>query len=197
MILKILASIALLCGGYVSLGNWWMLYAWKKSGKSGSTVPIVGGLLLFLGLCGFDATRPYAWFGFCVDFGTFVFLYSLPFLIREAWRSSRFNLLHRFESNDGVLRVSVRLFRGSRAWIEYEYRQPVPCDEYVELAGGGGLVGVWRENGAGFLLDKYAGARTLRIRRTRRGYLTSELHYPRNRPYPYDRLDGLTLTKVK
>lgn len=200
MILKILAIIALLLGSWIVLLNWHSIYATRKSGRFVSPVPLLGTLLLALGLLAFHRTRSYAWIAVLADYATLALIYSLPAIMRDEWQTSVFNLIHRFTCECNGRRDDIRLFKRSRFTIECRHEPPAPCDDKGDngvKVSQYGFVGNWHEQADGFRLEGYAGERALVIRRGNQGYTTEETGYPPDRRFPYDQLDDLELAEVR
>jgi len=193
---SILASIATGVGALIVLFNWYSLYASHRSGRNVSPAPLLGGLLLFLGLFNFPETRAYAWLAIVADYGTLIMVSAVPLLIRDAWSTCSFNLVHRFVSNTDGRQDDIRLFKRGKFTIRREHSPPVTCNEHGALSVSQGFVGVWHEEDRGFVLGGYGGDRILRILRTNGCFRTREEHYPENRKFPIDRLDALDLKKV-
>ena len=191
--MTILPAIALMLGGLVAFFNWYSIYASRKSGRFVSTVPLIGSALLVLGFLGFRHTRPYAWLGIIIDYGTLSLMCAAPMLIREAWQISSINLLHRFAGANSGRRDDIRLFRKSIFTLRCVYEPPVPCDEYGALVQSYGFRGKWHEREGVFRLEEYADGRVLEIRKAGARFVTTEQNYPPDKKYPYDKLDGLEL----
>lgn len=65
--IPILAAIALLVGLFLAAFNW-ITFDFSAPDKGVSPVPVFGGLLLVLGLLGFEQTRWFAWAGLVIDY---------------------------------------------------------------------------------------------------------------------------------
>ena len=193
----ILAIIAISLGALIALSNWYGIYTSHRTGRHVPPAPLLGGLLLVLGLIGFPETRPYAWLGIVADYGTVALVFAVPVLIWDAWSTSSVNLVHRLVSHSAGRHDDIRLFKRGKFTIRTEHDPPVPCNEYDALAVSRGFVGVWREESRGFVLEGYEGDRILRIFHADGVYRTSEENYPADRDFPVDRLDSLELEKVK
>lgn len=197
MALKALACTALVLGALIVLSNWYSIYASRSDRRFVSPIPVVGGALVTLGLLGFTTTRPYAWIGFVADYGTLVFIFSLPVILRNAWRTSSINLLHGFSSDHDGRRHDIRLFKRSVFTIRCKHDPPIPCDDHGSLVVEYGFVGRWHEQDDGFCLGSYDSNRSLEIRRSGEGYRTIETDYPPDRQNAYDSLDSLPLKKAR
>ena len=184
--ITILATIAIGLGALIALLNWYSIYASHRNGRHVSPAPLLGGLLLVLGLVGFPETRAYAWLGIVADYGTIILIFAVPVLIREAWSTSSTNLVHRLVSDSGGRHDDIRLFKRGKFTIKTEHDPPVPCNEYGALAVSRGFVGVWRKESRGFVLEGYEGDRILRILRADGVYRTSEENYPEDQAFPVD-----------
>lgn len=195
--IKILAAVSIGLGAFITLANWYAIYSAHRSGRSESPAPLLGGLLLVVGLLGFPETRPYAWLGVIADPGLFLPILAIPALIWDLWSTSKINLVHRFVSNSGGRHDDIRLLKRGKFTIESKHDPPVPCNEHGALALSHGFVGVWREDPSGFVLERYRDNRILRIVQADGVYRTREENYPQNEVFPADRLDSLELKKVE
>src|SRR5207249_2124747 len=74
-------------------------------------IPPIGAAFLAGGMLLQPITRPYAWVAVLVDYGALVFLVAVPFIVREIWRTSRYNLLEEYIGEQGNKTVTLRLFR--------------------------------------------------------------------------------------
>lgn len=191
--IPILSITALLLGGFIALFNWYTLYAARTSGRNVSSVPLVGAVLLTAGLSGFPETRPYAWLGFIIDFGTLELLRAIPRLIKEAWQTSSSNLVHRFTCEGNGRRTDIRLFKKGICIIKCVHEPAVPCNEQGALVQQYGLVGTWLEQEGVIRITGYAGERLLEIRHDGALYISTEHNYPLEKNYSYDKLDGMAL----
>jgi len=72
--IKILAIVSLVLGGYIAVLNWYSIYASHKTNRNVSAIPLFGGLFLVLGLLGFQGTKPYVWAGILADYGTLILI---------------------------------------------------------------------------------------------------------------------------
>jgi hypothetical protein len=195
--ISILATISISLGALIALSNWYCIYASHRTGRHVPPAPLLGGLLLVLGLVGFPETRAYAWLGIVADYGTVILIFAVPVLIWDAWSTSSMNLVHRLVGDSGGRRDHIRLLKQGKFTIRTEHDPPVPCNEHGALAVSRGFVGVWREESRGFVLEGYGGDRILWILPAEGVNRTREENYPEEQEFPVDRLDSLELKKVK
>ena len=195
--MTIMSAIALVLGGLIASLNWYSIYASHKSGRFVSAVPLIGAALLVVGFLGIPQTRPYAWLGIIIDYGTLALIMVSPRLMREAWLVSPVNLLHRFTGANNGRRDDIRLFKKAVFTIRCVHEPGVPCNEYGALVQSYGFGGEWHEHEGVFLLEGYGDRRVLEIRKTGARCVTTERNYPPDKKYPYDRLDGLELTMIR
>ena len=195
--IRILATIAITLGALIALFNWFSTYKSHRTGRHISPLPILGGLLLVLGFLGFPRARAYAWLGIVADYGTISLILAIPSMIWDAWSTSSFNLVHNFESNSGGRQDDIRLFKMGKFTIRCEYEPPVPCNEHGALITSRGFIGTWREHSRGFVLERYAENRVLRILNSNGQYQTTEENYPEDQAFPVDRFDSLELRQLK
>lgn len=194
---KAYAIAAIVLGVLISVLNWYTLYSSHRRQQHVSPVPLLGGLLLVFGLLSFGEMRCFAWIGLLADYGTLVFLFALPVLLRELWQTSRFNLVHWFVSDQAGRHDDIRLFRSGRFIIRSNYNPPAPCNQAGALIQSVGLVGRWQTTSDGFRLEGYSGDRVLEIQLSNGLYVTEEKNYPADREPPYDKFDARLLTKLK
>ena len=161
--IKVLAGLSLAFGGYIAGMNWYSIYASHKAGRNVSSIPLVGAWFIVLGLCGFQQTKPYAWAGILVDYGTLTLMLAIPSLARESWTISRIKLLHRFLSVSNGRRDDIRLFKRGKFTIKTEYNPPVPCNTHGALAVSQGRTGTWTTDRNAFCLSGYGEDRTMKI----------------------------------
>ena len=192
-----MSAIALVLGGLLASFNWYSIYASRKSGRFVSAVPLIGAALLVVGFLGIPQTRPYAWLGIIIDYGTLALIMASPRLMREAWLVSSVNLLHGLTGLNNGRRDDIRLFRKSIFTIRCVHEPGVPCNEYGALVQSYGFGGTWHEQEGVFVLEGYAERRVLEIRKAGDRFATTERNYPPDKKYPYDTLDGLELTMIK
>jgi hypothetical protein len=196
MMIKILAVASLALGGYITVMNWYSIYASRRSDRNISPVPLVGAFFLVLGLLGFQQTKPYALAGILADYGTLALIGALPMLARESWTTSRFHLLHRFLSDAAGRRDDIRLFKRGIFTIKTDYNPPIPSNEHGALAVSLGRVGTWRAEGDNFCLEGYGDERMMRIKEQDGRFVTEEESYPDSNEYQHDRMGGLTLKQL-
>jgi len=194
--IKVLAGISLAVGGYIAVMNWYSIYASHKAGRNVSAIPLVGAWFIVLGLHGFQQTKPYAWAGILVDYGTLALILAIPALAWESWTISRINLLHRFLSDSNGRRDDIRLFKRGKFTIKTEYNPPVPCNTHGALAMSLSRVGTWTNDCDAFCLSGYGEDRTMKIMQKDGLFITVEMNYPDSNEFKHDRLGGLTLKKV-
>lgn len=196
MIIKILAAIALVIGGLLIISNGYSIYASRKSGRYVSPVPLIAALFLGVGLFGFEQTRPYAWVGIVIDYGTIILIFAIPKLLWESWMLSSFNLVHRFSSETDERRDDIKLFKRRKFTINTKYDPPVPSDEHGTLAVSKGRTGTWRQEGEVYLLEGYEKDYVLKILKDHDQFKSEEENYPKNREFQYDRLGNLKLKQL-
>ena len=194
---SVLAALALSAGVFLAVFNWYAFYASARSDRQVSPVPLLGGLLLFFGLIGFEQTRSYAWLGIATDFGTLMLVYAIPSVCWEVWTTSSANLVHRFVSEAQGRRDDIKLFQRAKFTIETVYDPPVPAGDHGAFAVSLRRTGSWRREAAEFVLDGYGEDRILRIRKHGDGFRTEELNYPDRQADQADRLDSLDLKRIE
>ena len=139
----VLALLLIALGGFVALMNWVMVIQSHRTGRLHSPVPLVGALVLGAGLALLAPTRHYAWAAILADYGTLALLVALPMLVREVWKTRRFNLAAEYRGERGTLSARVRLYRSGVCVIRYDLRR-TPGE--VGMTGTG-RVGTWSQDG--------------------------------------------------
>jgi hypothetical protein len=136
-------------GGLIAFGNWWNIYWTYHTKRFHSPVPLLGAALLGMGMFILSATRPYCWTALVLDYGTLALLFASPRIVREAWGTSRFNLVSEYLGKTGVKTAWLRLFRRGIFTIRLElHRQP---GEYGLISTG--TVGTWQREGKSVTLS--------------------------------------------
>lgn len=188
------ASIAILLGAIVCVVNWSAFFATSIGRRYVSPVPIVGGLLLLLGLLGFESTRRFAALGLLADWGTLALLLSLPTMVREARATSRRNLIRSFSAVSGGRKYEIRLFKDAVFTITVQGDPGVLCNHHGYAHVRRGFTGTWGEKPTEFVLEGYAGSRCLMIKKLAGPLQTVELNYTAEGECSWDSLQSLILT---
>jgi len=189
--------LLLVLGGLLSASNWITLFLWFRWRQHASVVPLLGGVMLMVGLIMIKSTRPFAWAGLLADYGTLILLWSLPKIFCELWQTSRFQIVHQFISEQAGRRDDIRLFKSGIFTIQSVCIPPILCNSAGVLIQSFGLIGRWHDMGENFRLDGYREQRTLVIRQSSDKYTATEIGYPLACQYPYDAFDGREMTKIK
>jgi hypothetical protein len=77
----ILAILAIVLGGFICFCNWICLFRTLTTKKFHSVIPLIGAFFLGIGLVAIKSTRPYALLSIVADYGTMVFVLSIPYII--------------------------------------------------------------------------------------------------------------------
>jgi hypothetical protein len=134
-----LAAALLGLGGMLALLNWLMLVASLLTGRFHSCIPPLGAMFLALGALLHPVLRPYFWAAILLDYGTLGLAIASPWLIRQWWQTSRFNLLEEYVARRDRTTVHLRLFRRDIFTLQWEIRRPP--GEYGLV--GMGQIGTW------------------------------------------------------
>jgi hypothetical protein len=113
------------------------------TGKFTSSIPLFGAFFLGMGMLLHPMMRPYAWIAVLVDCGTLMFLFALPRIIKEAWRTSGFNLLEEYTGREGGRTVTLRLFRKG----EFVMSQKIARQGRKLGVLWAGTIGTWQRDG--------------------------------------------------
>ena len=141
----------MLLGGLLSLANWWGIVQSKITKRFHSPVPLIGAVLLGAGMLLNPIARPYAWVAVFLDWGTLGLLISLPWLIRESWKTSRFNILYEYLGRAGMRTVHLNLFKRGIFTIRIQLSRPLGEAGLV----GTGTTGTWKREGARLFLSAW------------------------------------------
>jgi hypothetical protein len=141
-------------GSLFALLNALMLVLSWRTGRHCSVIPLVGGLSLGAGMLLLPQTRPFAWLGPLLDFGTLAFLFALPGLVRELYSTSRFNLLEEYLGEKGRKTVRLRLFRKGLFTVEQHIQRP--RGEHGLM--GASTLGTWQRSEGRLVLSLYGDA---------------------------------------
>ena len=173
----ILGVLFIVVGGCFCLLNWVMLLKTLREKRFHSVVPIVGALLLAVGLRYFEVTKPYALLAILADYGTLVSILSIPHLARTFWDVSRFNLLRTFmaESKKGVWQLN--LYKKGIFVIRAKLNPPEPADKPPCLSSFG-YHGKWRQSDSVIELSEFSGDRVVRLTIANGQYVSTELNFP-------------------
>ena len=191
ILMEYIGIIAIILGGLISLVNWVYFYRSWKTKKHISSIPLVGAILVVFGLFQFTETRMYAWIGIVVDYGTLVFICSIPFLMREFWSTSRVNLIREYDGTSSTTQHNLRLYKNGVFVIESKVDSPRPANEYGALIASFGFQGKWAEIGSSITLNEYAEGRTLNLQDMNGKLISREANYPDDKEHQYDSLDGI------
>ena len=138
-----LAIGVLILGGVIALGNWFYLYMRRRIGHGYSSVPLIGGVLLVTGMWMLPVTRPYAWAGVFLDYGTLIVVLSLPRMANELWSTSRFNLLSEYVGHRGSMTACLRLFRKGHFTLVQRIDRPHGTQGLMQRS----MPGTWQREG--------------------------------------------------
>ena len=143
LLIRLLAYALIGCGGFIIVMNWAALFVTWRTGRFHSAVPLFGGVFCAGGLCLIPAIRTYAWAGIVADYSTLMLLYVLPRMIREAWETSRYDVVAEFRGQRDILTVRIRLFHHCIFSIEYDLQRPANEAGWIHR----GQVGKWHQKG--------------------------------------------------
>jgi hypothetical protein len=187
-----ISGAMIFAGGLICLMNGVSLYlSWRKK-RFHSVIPLVGAVLLTIGLWRFDATRRFALFAFLGDWGTLVLLYSLPSLIAQFWPICRVNRLKVIAGQGERAEYVLTLFRKGIFWIDIKYRRPSDWNGRMPFLTGSALRGNWTKEGNTILLSGYSGQRKAILEKQNDGrHIAREMGLPAGEKPPHNTLDGV------
>jgi hypothetical protein len=192
---KQLAIVSIVLGSYASLINWVSFFQnlRNKDEDPCPILPIVGASFLLFGLAYFDTTRPFAFLSIILDYGTLAFLIAVPYLIREAWQTSRFNLVKKFIADSGNAKYEIRLYKKNKFVINVKFDPPEVSNEHGAKIIEFGLTGKWQENNNVIQFQENYG-KLFMLTQNNNEYVMKETNYPREKQYKYDCLDGIVFS---
>ena len=143
--IQAIALTLMALGGLFAALNWLYLYLTWYTGRFHSSIPLIGGVLLCVGMLLIPATRPYAWAAVLLDFGTITFVFGLPYLVGEFWSTNRFNLLQEYTGRLGIKTVHLRLFRKHIFTLKQNFQRECGLASV-------GTIGEWKQEMSHLLL---------------------------------------------
>ncbi|MCA9214936.1 MAG: hypothetical protein KDB27_17815 [Planctomycetales bacterium] len=192
--MQILAIAALVIGLGISFFNWTTAFR-SCPEKHVSPVPLLGGVLVTVGLLSFEVTQRFWWLGLIIDLGTFGLLVVLPFLAYQAWQHSDRNAAYKFTNTTDGRTANFTLFRNGDASIDISFDPPRAHGDRGDLAVRIGYSAKWSEAADGFDIFDYAGGRRIMIRLSSDdGYRVTET-YPDGDDPTICALDGIIVAQ--
>lgn len=187
-----LGVFSLFVGGVWATVNAWAIRERRRTKRFRSTVPIVGAGFLAGGLFLLPATRPIAWVGFFLDPATWDLCWAVPKVFREAWSTSRFNLLEEHAGRKDRLTAHLRLYRGG----VFTLIQRIERKKGEPGVGGAGTIGRWAREGDRLTLETEEGRRVV-LATAGKGSLRRIEGEPGLRKNPEFTLQGVVLKRKK
>ena len=186
----IIGIILILFGGFVTFGNWRIVYESYRYKRSSSMIPFMGGLFLPLGIyCVYPTI--YAFLAIFADPATYSVLCAIPLLTKDAWQTSRFRIEHKLTAESKIARFTLKLFKGSVFFMKIDFDPPQTCGEEVKIISDN-MQGKWEQNDNSFQLIDYREDRKVILRVIDDStYHSKESNYPEDKQYKYDSLDNI------
>jgi hypothetical protein len=103
------------------LVNWASSYQTHIKRKFTSCVPLIGGVFGLIGFSQIPSLRKWSWIAVLMDYGSIVFLITLPKLAKELWQTSRINLVSKLTGKDNTKEVELRLYRAGVFVIRHRF----------------------------------------------------------------------------
>ncbi len=138
-------------------------------GSSGVYIPFIGPLLIDIWLLVAGAPPWTLLIPWIADIGTLFFLWVLPQLIWDLWRTSRFTRTCLFVGVQGNQTVEISLHKGGRYALKNQWRRP-PNECGIT---GLGEPGTFEQDGDQFTLTSHTGWIRV-IRRQEDGFLIAD-----------------------
>jgi len=156
-------GVSVLAWGLIGIGtlfvftNWAVLLSplWSKK-RRGSFVPI-GGLFLPAGLLLVPSLRTYAIFGLLLDIGSWVLLFTIPALAKEALRSAPWRRVSQLLGQWDEITFLLSLYRPDYYIVKLTKKLPPNTAGWIER----GSLGRWVKTEKGISLVSYADSETL------------------------------------
>lgn len=190
--MKTAAFILLGVGIGFSLLNWGCLFGSWFNKRYISPVFPAPSVFTALGLALFEQTRAYWWVGLLTDYTFFGLVIATPSMIASAWRTSSFTRVQMLRAGDKPRRFELSLHRGGHFLLRATFEPPTPCNHHGAQVTSFGAVGRWQDMlDGGLRLWGYREERVLILERKDTDYVGHEDHYPEDREFPYDSLDGV------
>ncbi len=133
---------------------WWRAFVLKQE-KTPSVVPLIGGILGYVGLSAspVEAISSWAWLALLLDVGCGPYLLlALTSVLPELWSTSRFNLLRQYLGHQGSRTVQLRLYRRGIFTIRQHFQRPPGEPGLIEC----GTIGRWHQVGSRLTLQRDA-----------------------------------------
>ena len=143
MIGRGLAAILIALGGFIAIMNWTTLITTRRTADITPSSHLSARSSSARALRSCPPTRHYAWAAILGDYGTLIVLYSLPRLVREAFETSRYNLLAEYRGARGIMTASISLFRGGICIIRHDMKRAPGELGMVSMS----RVGMWSLDG--------------------------------------------------
>ena len=127
----------------------------RSTGKSSSGVyiPFIGPILIDIWLLGVGAPSWSLIIPWIVDIGTLFFLWVLPQMVVDGWRTSRFTRTFLFVGVQGNQTVEISLHKGGRYVLKKQWQRP-PNECGIT---GLGEPGTFQQDGDQFTLTSHTG----------------------------------------
>jgi len=151
------ALVLMTLGSFIAALNWLYLFLTWYTGRFHSTIPLLGGFSLCMGMLLLPATRPWAWTAMLLDYSMIVFLFVLPRIVNELWSTSQVNLLEEYIGQLGIKTIHLRLFRKNIFILKQRIRRGHGKYCFMELS----RVGEWEREGDRLLLRLNEGSAVL------------------------------------
>ena len=138
-------------------------------GSSGVYIPFIGPILIDIWLLGVGAPPWALIIPWIADIGTVFFLWVLPQMVVDAWRTSRFTRTFLFVGIQGNQTVEISLHKGGQYVLKKQWQRPQNECGITGL----GEPGTFEQDGDQFTLTSHTGW-TRVIRREADGFLIAD-----------------------
>ncbi|MHC5138653.1 MAG: hypothetical protein ACYSOF_01995, partial [Planctomycetota bacterium] len=156
--MTIIGIILVLFGGFVSFLNWVYVYLSYKQKRYVSSIPLLGGLSLALGLyCLYQSI--YAFFAIFADYGTIVCFWAIPYLAKDTWQTSRFRLEHKLTAQSHNASYTLNFFKSGVFTMKTDFDPPQACNEHGATIMSDGMQGNWKQQDKSLILIGYRESR--------------------------------------
>lgn len=172
--MKILAALFIILGSYIFIMNWASLFISYKQKKHVSSAPFVAALFLSLGMYQFELSRPLFWFPFLLDYGTIVFVLSVPRLVNEIISTSNLMLIEHYEGRASEATYVLKLYKKNIFVIEANFTNQKKIDGQTAFISSFSRCGKWKKVHNAIDLWGYEGEKTLSLNINVNGNLISK-----------------------
>ena len=170
----IFGIVMILLGGFFAAMNWYAPIQSQRENRHVSMVPLVGAVLLGIGIYLISGSMLWSLLAIPLDLGTLLFVLGLPWLFSELWQTSRFNELAKFHADDNGRDIHITLYKNAICAINQEYNETVGPQEHGAIPCSRGFSAKWQLSDDVFHITDITGGREMELVPNGGGYTSSE-----------------------